>query len=83
MESALMSTTEAARLLGVDRRTVIKWCEAGDLQAVRIGEGGHWRLIRSGVERIVREQPSTRLYDPHPQNEFQPSSTPDRNGGAA
>jgi excisionase family DNA binding protein len=83
MESALMTTTEASRLLGVDRRTVVKWCESGDLPSLRLGQTGHWRLIRSGVERLVREQPSTRQYDPHPPHESQASSTLDRNGGAA
>jgi excisionase family DNA binding protein len=78
-----MSTTEASRLLGVDRRTVIKWCEAGDLQAVRIGEGGHWRLIRSGVERIIRDQPVMKDREHRPFDDFRPSSTPERKGGEA
>jgi excisionase family DNA binding protein len=77
-----MSGTEAARLLGVDRRTVIKWCESGDLQAVRIGEGGHWRLIRSGVERIIRDQPVRKDREHRPFDDFRAPS-PIENGGAA
>jgi excisionase family DNA binding protein len=76
-----MSTTEAARLLGVDRRTVIKWCESGDLPSVRLGETGHWRLIRAGVERVVRDQPVTKQREHRPRDDFEPRSTPEHYGG--
>lgn len=76
-----MTTTEASRLLGVDRRTVVKWCEQGSLPSVRLGEGGHWRLIRSGVERIVREQPVMKDREHRPFDDFRPSSTPEDYGG--
>jgi excisionase family DNA binding protein len=57
IEAALLTTTEAGRMLGVDRRTIVLMCQRGDLPAVRIGEAGRWRVIRSGVDRIVRAEP--------------------------
>jgi excisionase family DNA binding protein len=48
-----LDITEAARRLGVHRRTVMRWCEAGKLGAdAKKTPGGHWRVR----EEWVREQ---------------------------
>jgi excisionase family DNA binding protein len=54
---ALLTTRQAAAMLGLHSTTVTRMCERGDLPAVRIGERGRWRLIAANVKRLVREQP--------------------------
>jgi excisionase family DNA binding protein len=58
-EPALLTSTEAARLLGVSRRTVIRLARDGDLRAVRLGPNGNWRILRHGVAEIIRADPVT------------------------
>lgn len=36
-DKATIDTTEAARLLGVDRRTILKGIESGDIPAIKLG----------------------------------------------
>jgi excisionase family DNA binding protein len=48
-----MTTTEVAELFRIDRKTVAKWCRDGTLDAVRIGEGGDWRIKRTCVDAIL------------------------------
>ena len=82
IEAVLLSTTEAGRLLGVDRRTIALMCQREDLPAVRIGKGGRWRVIRGGLERIIRDQPVMKDREHRPFDDFRASS-PTENGGAA
>jgi len=49
------TTREAARRLGVSLRTVQLWVESGTLPAWKT-MGGHRRISRAAVDRIVREQ---------------------------
>lgn len=49
------TTREAARLLGVSLRTVQLWVESGALPAWKTA-GGHRRIARDAVERLVRDQ---------------------------
>jgi excisionase family DNA binding protein len=58
-EPALLTSTEAARLLGVSRRTVIRLARDGDLRVVRLGPKGHWRILRHGVAEIIEASPVT------------------------
>jgi len=44
----LLSTTQAAGLLNVSRRTVLNWIEAGRVPYVRL-PGGEYRLPLSGL----------------------------------
>lgn len=44
----LLSTTQAAGLLSVSRRTVLNWIEAGKVPYVRL-PGGEYRLPLSGL----------------------------------
>jgi excisionase family DNA binding protein len=61
-EPVLMTTAEASSLLGVSARTVCRLAEDGDLPAIRLGPHGRWRILRRGVEMIVREQPVRSRY---------------------
>lgn len=50
----MLTTSQAAALLGVDRATVARWVRLGQLPAVRL-PSGHWRIRRVEVERLLRE----------------------------
>lgn len=49
-----MTTGQAAELLGVSRSTVVRYIEAGTLEARRL-PGGHWRIRRSDAEKLLRD----------------------------
>lgn len=49
------STLEAAKLLGISVRTAQLWVEEGRLNAWKT-PGGHRRILRESVERIVQQQ---------------------------
>ena len=49
-----MTTGQAAELLGVSRSTVVRYIEAGTLDARRL-PGGHWRIRRSEAEKLLRD----------------------------
>jgi excisionase family DNA binding protein len=51
----LMTTHQAGEMLGVAVRTVQLWVEAGTLPAWRTA-GGHRRIPRSAVEKLVHER---------------------------
>ena len=51
---------QAARLLGVEPRTVSNWARLGMLEAHRTS-GGHHRFRLSEVQRLARSLPSTRV----------------------
>ena len=46
-----VSAAEAARLMSVDKATVIRWIRAGKLEGWQT-PGGHWRIPRTEIERI-------------------------------
>ena len=56
VEKSFCTTKEAAVLLGVSVGTVQLWVESGLLQAWRTA-GGHRRVIRDSVERLLRKVP--------------------------
>lgn len=47
----LLTTGEAARLLGCSRQHIVDLCNRGDLQSIRVG--AHRRLRLSDVERLL------------------------------
>ena len=52
---AVITTREAADLLGVSLRTVQQWVEQGALRAYRT-VGGHRRVARASVQAMLRER---------------------------
>jgi excisionase family DNA binding protein len=51
-----LSSGEVGALLGVSRKTVVRWVNAGLLPARRIRAGGQYRVERVAVERFKAEQ---------------------------
>ena len=52
-----LSTGEAARLLGVSRRTVTAWCEDGTLRTrERASDRERYQIVRSDVERLKEDR---------------------------
>jgi len=56
IEKSFCTTREAATLLGVSVGTVQLWVESGLLQAWKTA-GGHRRVIRDSVDRLLRKAP--------------------------
>ena len=54
MPGEWLTTGQAAELLGVSRSTVVRYIEAGTLEARRL-PGGHWRIRRSEAEKLLRD----------------------------
>jgi len=54
-----ISTTEAASMLGISLRSVQYWVEKGKLDAWKTA-GGHRRIVRKSVEKLMAEQDSAR-----------------------
>lgn len=52
MPGEWLTTGQAAELLGVSRSTVVRYIEAGTLDARRL-PGGHWRIRRSDAEELL------------------------------
>jgi excisionase family DNA binding protein len=52
---AVITTREAADLLGVSLRTIQQWVEQGALQAYRT-VGGHRRVVRASVDRLLSQR---------------------------
>ena len=50
----MLTTTQAASMLGVDRATVARWVRLGQLPAVRL-PSGHIRIRRRDVEKLLAE----------------------------
>lgn len=57
VEKSFCTTKEAATLLGVSVGTVQLWVESGLLQAWKTA-GGHRRVIRESVDRLLHKAPS-------------------------
>jgi excisionase family DNA binding protein len=51
-QTAYCTTREAADLLGISLRTAQLWAESGQLEAWKT-EGGHRRITRSSVQRLI------------------------------
>ncbi len=51
----MLTTVDIARLCGVSRPTVVRWIEAGKLEAYRTA-GGHRRVRKSALQAFCREQ---------------------------
>jgi excisionase family DNA binding protein len=62
IEKSFCTTKEAAILLGVSVGTVQLWSESGLLQAWKTA-GGHRRVIRESVERLLHKAPTTGIQE--------------------
>lgn len=47
-----LSATQAAKLLSVDKATVIRWIHTGKVQDWWKTPGGHWRIPVGEIDRI-------------------------------
>jgi excisionase family DNA binding protein len=54
MPGELLTSSEVAKLMRVDRSTVLKWVRDGHLPAIRT-PGRHVRIKRADVERLMGE----------------------------
>ncbi len=48
---AILTPTEAARLLGASSDSVRRWCEQGLIPGYRT-PGGHWRIARKDLDQV-------------------------------
>ncbi|GIU74763.1 MAG: hypothetical protein KatS3mg004_1850 [Bryobacteraceae bacterium] len=48
-----ITTGQAAKLLGVSRQTVRRWCRSGRLEWRRFDDSSHIRVSRLSIERIL------------------------------
>lgn len=55
----LVSSGEAALMLRINPRTVVRWAELGVLETVELSPGGHRRFRRAEVETL-RDQRAER-----------------------
>jgi excisionase family DNA binding protein len=53
MAGDLLTTTEAARMLGVVRSTILRYVKTGKLQAITL-PSRHTRIRREDVEKLLR-----------------------------
>ena len=53
-----ITAAEAGRRLGVNVSTVTRWCEIGKLAYHHRTLGGHYRILATEVEKILRKGPS-------------------------
>lgn len=54
---ALITKSEAARLLGISRNSIYKLIASGQLRAVSLGDGMHQRLRLADVLALARSEP--------------------------
>jgi excisionase family DNA binding protein len=72
-EPVLLTTQQTADMLGISRRSVATLCRDGTIRAVRLGDGGRWRVLRNSVDEIIRGVPVQKDWA-LPQRELQASS---------
>jgi len=63
-QMAFCTTREASEILGVSLRTVQLWAEAGLLEAWKTS-GGHRRILRNSVDRLLSTVPLADKATPH------------------
>lgn len=54
----MLTTTQVAELLNVDRATVARWIRLGQLPAVRL-PSGQYRVRRADLDRLDLDQPGS------------------------
>lgn len=71
VERSFCTTREAAAVLGVSVGTVQLWVENGQLEAWKTA-GGHRRVLRESVDRLVRKPPPSTARPPEPAETAKP-----------
>jgi excisionase family DNA binding protein len=46
-----MSANQAARLLGCNRRSILRYLESGELQGLQCTARGWWKITRASVQK--------------------------------
>lgn len=65
-------------MLGISLSTAQIWVESGLLEGWKT-EGGHRRIARASIERLLAGSPSPALASPAPKAELRPPVAPDQN----
>ena len=55
LDSDYMSAAQVAKIIGVNRATVINWAKQGRIEGVQYGEGGVYRFLRSDIHRFMAD----------------------------
>lgn len=55
-----LTVNEICGLLKVERDTVVRWIESGQLRAFKPGGGRFWRIRRADFQRFVKGRPIVR-----------------------
>jgi excisionase family DNA binding protein len=50
-----LKVSEVCEILGISRRTALRWIYEGKLKAVKLGGGRLWRIRESDLKRFIRE----------------------------
>jgi putative molybdopterin biosynthesis protein len=58
----VLTATEACQLLRISRPTLRNLIKKGEISAFKIGN--HWRIVRTELERYVREKSTARRSGP-------------------
>lgn len=53
-QDILITTKEAAKILGVHVNTIRTMIEDGRLKGTKTGENGHWRFLKSDIEKFIQ-----------------------------
>jgi DNA-binding transcriptional MerR regulator len=57
VENELLTTAQAARLLGISTRTLVRYAEKGYVKPEMVLPSGHRRWILEDIRRQLRELP--------------------------
>lgn len=69
IQNEFMTTAEAAEMLGIHPSTAGQYCQAGELEAVKVGVA--WAITRASVERLA----AARRVDPTSVTAYQQRGT--------
>ena len=57
----IYTVTEIAEKLGVSSATVLRLIDRGELEALRLGSGGHWRIYDHHLQRFLEKNTVSRV----------------------
>ncbi len=56
MRNRLLTTEEAARLIGVKQTTVRTWLNKGLIEGTKVGGGKLWRISEEALEEFINNK---------------------------